>query len=413
MIKQKLLWVSDNPKFSYVGQSRVTREICDRLVPYYDIHVAGFYEPERRNGLPTELEVVRDWRYPISVIERNKEETLKDVIAKTSPDALVISHDCWLFPESSTWNFPNIKTIGYFTIDGDPVSKTWRQLLYNFDQIIVPTYYAKRVLQERFHDLSVEVVPYGLDHKMFSKPVDRDVYKKQVGESFASSEGQKVAYDFSNKFISFFYGHNQTKKNIACIYEAWSRFSKGKEDIYLVLVVHSRFAKKGVWTIIVDYDITDYMGNDSCIVINGTFDDNVISSILKASDCLLFPSVGEGFGLPVLEALASATTPIVTNFSGVVDFANDNNSFMLPWTPMVGEWNTVRAIVDPADLHEKLDIAYKMWKTKDPEFEKMKMNGVQDSMKYNWDNTAAMMNSIIQNTLNLPKGYKNQVLKRV
>lgn len=413
MPNPKLLWVSDNPKFAYVGQSRVTREICDRLMPFYDINVAGFYEPERKDGKRTEMEINRQWKYPINVIERNKEETLQAVIDKVQPDVLLISHDCWLFPEASTWKFPKTKTIGYFTIDGDPVSKIWRGLLYNMDQIVVPTNYAKNVLQKRFHDLRVEVVPYGIDHQTFSHPVDKEVYKKNVSAALSSTEGQKVGYDFSNKFVCSFYGHNHTKKNIACIYDAWTRFCKDKNDVNLVFVVHSRISKRGIWTVIADYDITEYMYEDSCVVINGVFEDTIISSLLKASDCLLFPSVGEGFGLPVLEALACGTTPIVTNFSGVTDFSNENNSFMLPWIPMVGDWNTVRAIVDPIELHKKLEIAYKMWKENDPVFEKMKVNGIQESMKYSWDNTAKMMHSVIQNTLSTSLNYNNQILKRI
>lgn len=413
MKNPKLLFVSDNPKFAYVGQSRVTREICDRLMPFYDIHVAGFYEPERKDGRRTEMEIDREWKYPISVIERNKEETLQAVIDKVQPDVILISHDCWLFPEVSTWKLPKTKIVGYFTIDGDPVSKVWRGLLYNIDQIVVPANYAKNVLQERFHDLRVEVVPYGIDHSVFSRPVDKEIYKKNVSDALSSTEGQRAGYDFTNKFVCSFYGHNHTKKNIACIYEAWKRFAKGKEDINLVMVVHSRVVKRGIWTVITDYDITEYMQEETCVVINGVFEDNVISALLKASDCLLFPSVGEGFGLPVLEALACGTTPIVTNFSGVTDFANDDNSFMLPWTPMVGDWNTVRAIVDPSEMHKKLEIAYKMWKEKDPALEKMKENGVAEAAKYSWDNTAKMMNSIIQNTLSTSLNYNNQLLKRV
>lgn len=413
MTKPKLLWISDNPKFAYVGQSRVTREICDRIAPNYDLHIAGFYEPERRDGKRTELEIDREWPYPIHVVERNNEDTVRAVIEKVQADVILISHDCWLFPEASNWKFDKTKIIGYFTIDGNPVSRNWKPLLYNMDRVVVPTHYAKNVLQERFHDLDVNVVPYGVDHKTFSRPVDKELYKKSVSEALASTEGQRAGYDFSKKFVCLFYGHNHFKKNIACIYEAWEKFSEGKEDINLVLLVHSRAVKTGPITRIADYDITEYMHNDTCIVINGVFNDTIVSSLQKASDCLLFPSIGEGFGLPVLEALACGTTPMVTRFSGVTDFANDDNSFMLPWIPMVGDWNTIRAFVDPIELQKRLEMAYKMWKENDPQFEKMKENGVKESLKYTWDESANSLNAIIQEVINTPKFYRHQVLKRL
>lgn len=413
MAKEKLLWVSDNPKFKYVGQSRVTREICDRLSPYYDLQVAGFYEPDKRDGKPSELELIREWQYPINVIERNKEETLQAVIDKVQPELIVLSHDCWLFTESANWRFPKTKAVGYFTIDGDPVCKWWRPLLYNMDQVVVPANYAKKVLQERFYDLNVEVVPYGVDHKTFSMPVDKEVYKKQVGESLGFSEGLKAGYDFSNKFLCVFYGHNQFKKNIGCIYDAWNKFSKGKDDIYLLLVTHSRMVKKGNISVIADYDITEFMKDDTCLVLNNVFDDSVMSLLTKASDCLLFPTIGEGFGLPVLEALACGTTPLVTDFSGVTDFATLENSFMLEYSPMMGDWNTIRAIVHPDEMQENLETAYKMWKTNDPKFRQMKQNGVKEAAKYTWDESAKQMLKVLQKVSETPKNYRAQTLKRL
>lgn len=47
------------------------------------------------------------------------------------------------------------------------------------------------------------------------------------------------------------------------------------------------------------------------------------------ADFLLFPTRGEGIGLPLIEALASGVTPIVTPYTSLPDYANASNSILL------------------------------------------------------------------------------------
>jgi glycosyltransferase involved in cell wall biosynthesis len=59
------------------------------------------------------------------------------------------------------------------------------------------------------------------------------------------------------------------------------------------------------------------------------FDDAHLPSFYKSADCLVMPTLGEGFGLPGLQSMAVGTPVIVTNFSGCQDYAAEDKCTLL------------------------------------------------------------------------------------
>lgn len=51
--------------------------------------------------------------------------------------------------------------------------------------------------------------------------------------------------------------------------------------------------------------------------------------LYQEADYLIFPTSGEGFGLPPLEAMACGCTPIVTGFGAMLDFVSPQNSLII------------------------------------------------------------------------------------
>jgi glycosyltransferase involved in cell wall biosynthesis len=50
---------------------------------------------------------------------------------------------------------------------------------------------------------------------------------------------------------------------------------------------------------------------------------------IKNSDCLVSPTLGEGFGLPGLQAMALEVPVIITNFSGCTDYATSETATLI------------------------------------------------------------------------------------
>jgi glycosyltransferase involved in cell wall biosynthesis len=53
-----------------------------------------------------------------------------------------------------------------------------------------------------------------------------------------------------------------------------------------------------------------------------------IQGFHKRGDCFILPSRGEGFGIPLAEAMAFGNPCIGSNYGGVLEFMNQENSFL-------------------------------------------------------------------------------------
>jgi len=58
-------------------------------------------------------------------------------------------------------------------------------------------------------------------------------------------------------------------------------------------------------------------------------DDAGLAELYGSAHCLVLPTRGEGFGMPVLEAMATGLPVIVTKYGGQLDFCNESNSFLI------------------------------------------------------------------------------------
>lgn len=91
----------------------------------------------------------------------------------------------------------------------------------------------------------------------------------------------------------------------------------------------------------------------------GTITQAELATIYTASDVILATSMGEGFGLPVLEAMACGTPAIVTDFSAQPEIVGDTG-WRVAWQPFYDEaqksWFAMPLI---ADICRALDEAYR------------------------------------------------------
>lgn len=145
--------------------------------------------------------------------------------------------------------------------------------------------------------------------------------------------------------------------------------------------------------------------------INKDLSQKELNRLYKAADCYVQVARGEGFGLPVAEAMLAKIPVIVSPNSGMADFCNDKTALLVDYTMEVAKthvyegesyWakpNTetlkkqMRAYVDEPEalnLDEKIEAAYEMI-----------------SKKYTWDAVAARWNSFIKEVTELQ--YKPDV----
>lgn len=84
----------------------------------------------------------------------------------------------------------------------------------------------------------------------------------------------------------------------------------------------------------------------------GRLSEDELASTYKGSLCLLFPSLYEGFGLPVIEAMACGTPVITSNTTSLVEIANNSCELIDP-TKIEQISKAIEKILDNIELRKK------------------------------------------------------------
>lgn len=112
----------------------------------------------------------------------------------------------------------------------------------------------------------------------------------------------RARYNLPKRYL-LFVGTLQPRKNIARIVQAYGRWrvAQGKTDVGLVLAGPQGWLYDASWT-----------AGAEGVVLTGYVDDADVAALYSGAEALLFPSLHEGFGFPVLEAMRCGT-PVITS----------------------------------------------------------------------------------------------------
>jgi glycosyltransferase involved in cell wall biosynthesis len=109
--------------------------------------------------------------------------------------------------------------------------------------------------------------------------------------------------------------------------------------------------------------------------------DSELAALYSNAIAFVFPSLYEGFGLPVLEAMSLRCPTILSDIPVLHEIAGDTALYVNPLD--------VKSIKDGlTELAENRELA-----------EKLRQLGYEQAKKYSWENTANTINDIIQNVI--------------
>lgn len=109
------------------------------------------------------------------------------------------------------------------------------------------------------------------------------------------------------------------------------------------------------------------------------FDAPMMNRLYNAFDVLISTTMGEGFGLPIIEAQAAGTPVIVGNWTAMPELVGAGwtvNACARFWTPM----QSFQFIPDPRDILDKLELAYERRYDDD-----LKRRAREFAMQYDWE----------------------------
>jgi len=220
---------------------------------------------------------------------------------------IVTIHDLILhhFPtgQASTLNplFYWIKLLGYKYIVYKAAKKAKR--------IITVTEATKKEIVQHLGitPQKIEVTYEGIDRKISTKSEASNLQKNP------------------NYFL--YVGNAYPHKNLEKLLEAFSVFHLKNQEIFLKFVGKEDYFYKRIKGIVSEMSLTD------CVQFEGEVTDSELSTLYKNARGLVIPSLMEGFGLPVLEAMASGCPIACSRISSHEEICKDAAFYFDPKNP--------------------------------------------------------------------------------
>ena len=166
--------------------------------------------------------------------------------------------------------------------------------------------------------------------RMFKvKPEKITVTYNGVGEEFKKKEKQEVEYLYKkfnipeNKKIIMYVGNLKPHKNLERLLEAYSKI-KDIDDTRLLLVGKAFSNYNGL------EEKEKTLNIKNKVIHTGIVSQGELVDLYNLADLFIFPSLYEGFGIPILEALACGTPVISSNTSSMPEVGGDVVTYINP-----------------------------------------------------------------------------------
>jgi len=187
--------------------------------------------------------------------------------------------------------------------------------------------------------------------------------RDEIGEDYIKKI--KEQYGLNRKYM-FFLGQLLFRKNVGIAIEALAQIKEEKKvlDFDFVIVGGQKEAFVSL------KELAQKRNLENEIKFFGEIEDLQIAALLKDAGVFIYPSLYEGFGIPVLEALYYSVPTITSNVSSLPEVGGDACIY-----------------VDPKNVQEVKDAILFLWSNK--EFRKnIIAKGLIQAEKFNWKDIA-------------------------
>lgn len=244
------------------------------------------------------------------VDEKTDHHLIDDIMKrKVDPNVIQVAY-------SQADAFPMVvgrRRIGWTMLEVTGLPQDWVDGCNTMDEIWVPASFNVETFRQSGVHVPIQVMPLG---------VDVDYFHPEI-RGFRPSE----------RFVFLSVFEWGERKAPELLLKAFAEEFKESEDVMLLLSVFNRDPGLDVETEVAK------LGLPNCppiaVMVNPEFADYQMGSLYRSADCFVLPTRGEGFGMPVLEAMASGLPTIATNWSGPADFLHEGVGYPLETRSLV------------------------------------------------------------------------------
>lgn len=244
----------------------------------------------------------------------------------------------------------------------------------------------------------VKLIPWGVKKELFEK------------------EYEVLELDTNASFKFLFNGGCVHRKGIDLLLKAYSKEFTIDDDVCLIIkdvssnyVYDNNIYKSSI------LELMNRKDNPQIIYIAEDLEQEDLMSLYKSSDCYVHPYRGEGFGLPIVEAMASSLPVIVPNSGSAIDFCKPEFAYLVDFKTITLDkkilygLETVRYPSFPEVTIESLRY-YMRYAYTNREESKLKGEKAKEFIlnNFTWKDTAEKIYKLLSETKNEPVFRKNK-----
>lgn len=223
----------------------------------------------------------------------------------------------------SVWNFPPSQfettgkiNIGYTDYEVTKLPELWVKNCNKMDEIWTSSAFCKRVFLNSGVKRDIKVIPHTIDSSLWNPNVE--------------------AVDIPNKrgFTFLFVSEWMPRKGIYELLRAWYRAFKHRDDVCLILKTylgsHRNIdaIRREIVQVRQEFNLT-HDKTAPILYCPDFIEDSLMPNFFQCADVLVAPSLGEGFGLSVVQAEMMGIPVIATNWSSLVEVCNNDIGYMI------------------------------------------------------------------------------------
>jgi len=321
----------------------------------YDWHVIS---NQYQYGRPIDRGTYWKWHSSINMMERDH-VVFPLVVSKTNPEFVMTITDIDKIGYIHYVKDKNLPWINYFPIDNQDLRQlvAMKHNISQSDIAVTMSKFAYEFCKNYKLDVDAMIYPF-VDTKMFRSFSDPNLQNQVLS--------LKEKYGFEDKKVLLYVGRPGWRKNLEVLLGAFRKLCDKRDDV--VLYLHADFNdparefnfNKTMYAMDLPRDKIN-RPNPQDMDWSIGLPQRLLSMLYNVADIYVTTHGGEGFGLPIAEAMATEKPFVATNTTTTEEFGqNSNKEWVRGFGADIRNWHVdrgvKRALVDIDDFVRKVEI---------------------------------------------------------
>ena len=349
----KIMWLSDSP-MTCTGYATISTNILNYLSEHgHDC----FFQAHNYVGqtIPPGLKFEDGRELKFNVMGTGKTPYSQDLlvprIRELKPNIFGVLLDSFmLYPWILNLDFAPAKSIIYYPSDGGGgLPQGCEHIIKKFNVAVAMSKFAQKQVLDTY-GIKTEYIPHAIDEKNYF-PLTK-----------TQREELKTKWRLQDKFVIGSVFRNQGRKMADRMIKAFAIFAKTHPDAILFMHCDPQDAAAvfNIKLLIERHKIQNRCVFTGMQFFKG-FDYKKMNEIYNVMDVFMLSTSGEGFGVPIIEAMACEVPCVVTDYTTTHELLMEDGQCGIPvpiYTEITGSWTVERGLMDIPKGAEALETLY-------------------------------------------------------